>query len=217
LKGWKCIEIDGMVNYGNGKIYKLVSFQNDDVYYGSTTGPLTKRLSGHRRAYNYRMGGKGCYMTSFEIVKHPDVYIVLVESINCKSKEELFAVERKYIENNDCVNKTIPGRTKKQYYQDKKETISAKKKQHYQDNRERIAIISAQYRKENRESINKRQNEKILCECGNYYTRTNISHHNRSKKHLKYLLSIADTDTEYSSESSEYIYDGVTHAKIVSL
>jgi hypothetical protein len=206
-----------MVNYGNGKIYKLATFQSDEIYYGSTTGPLTKRLSEHRRAYNCRMGGKGSYMTSFEIVKNPDVHIVLVESINCKSKEELFAVERKYIENNDCVNKTIPGRTKKQYYQDKKETISAKKKQHYQDNRERIANINAQYRKENRESINKRQNEKILCECGNYYTRTNISHHKRSKKHLKYLLSIAESDTEYSSESSEYEFDGVPHTKIVSL
>lgn len=37
--------------------------------------------------------------------------IVLLESVNCNSKEELLARERWFIENNKCVNKYIPFRT----------------------------------------------------------------------------------------------------------
>jgi DNA-directed RNA polymerase sigma subunit (sigma70/sigma32) len=176
-----------MVNYYNGKVYKLVSFSSDNVYYGSTCSPLSKRLAGHKAHYKHWKAGKGHYITAFEIMKHPDSEIILVENINCESKEQLHAAERKHVENNTCVNKFIPGRTCKEYHQ------------------------------ENRESINLKKKEKSLCECGNYSTRANAARHKRSKNHLKYLLSIAESDTEYSSESSEYIYDGVPYAKIVSL
>jgi hypothetical protein len=176
-----------MVNYSNGKIYKLVSFSTDNVYYGSTCSPLSKRLAGHRKNYKCWKNGKGKYTTSFDVVQCDDVEIVLVENINCVSKEQLYAAERKHIEDNTCVNKVHPGRTRKQHYKD------------------------------NKISINTKQKEKILCECGEYPTRTNISAHKRSKKHLKYLLSIAKSDSEEDSESSEYEFDGVPHAKNVDL
>jgi hypothetical protein len=176
-----------MVNYSNGKVYKLVSFSCDNVYYGSTCSPLSKRLAGHKAHYKHWKAGKRGYITSFEVVQYDDIDIVLVESVNCISKEELHAAERKYIEMNACVNKAIPGRTCKEYHQ------------------------------ENRESINLKKKEKSLCECGNYSTRANAARHKNSKKHLKYLLSIAKSDSEEDSESSEYEFDGVKHAKIVSL
>ena len=40
-----------MVNYQNGKIYKLVSSFTDEVYYGSTTQPLHVRKGGHKKDY----------------------------------------------------------------------------------------------------------------------------------------------------------------------
>jgi hypothetical protein len=190
-----------MVNYSNGKVYKLVSFQSNDVYYGSTCSPLSKRFAGHKSQYKRWKAGKIRHMSSFEIVKHPDTEIILVENVNCASKEALHAAERRYIENNECVNKFIPGRTCKEYHQ---------------DNRERLLIRMKKYHQDNKDDVNQKKREKLLCECGYNYTKTNIARHKHSKNHLKYLLSIATSDTEEDSSSS-YEFDGVPHTKIVSL
>ena len=54
---------------------------------------------------------------------------------------------------------------------------------YYQANKAKINEYSRQYRDANREHIN----EKFNCPCGGRYTRTAMSHHFKSKKHLKYL------------------------------
>ena len=53
--------------YQNGKIYKLVSDATDDVYYGSTCLPLSKRTYGHKRSYAVYKSNKGKYTTSFKM------------------------------------------------------------------------------------------------------------------------------------------------------
>jgi hypothetical protein len=153
-----------MVNYSNGKIYKLVTFQSDKVYYGSTCSPLSKRLAGHRRDYKHWKAGKRRYITSFDVVQYEDTEIVLVESINCVSKEQLYAAERKYIDSNTCVNKQLPGRSVKEYGE-----------KYYQCNREKILKYQTDYRKDNKKAISIKQKEKILCECGTSSSRNNIS------------------------------------------
>jgi len=40
-----------MPNYQNSKIYKVWSPQTDEVYIGSTTQPLSKRMVQHRTDY----------------------------------------------------------------------------------------------------------------------------------------------------------------------
>jgi predicted GIY-YIG superfamily endonuclease len=37
-----------MVNYGNGKVYKIINYTSDDIYVGSTCLQLSKRLSHHK-------------------------------------------------------------------------------------------------------------------------------------------------------------------------
>lgn len=49
--------------YKNGKIYKLVSNATDDVYYGSTCMPLSKRLWYHKSAYTRYEKVKRAYIT----------------------------------------------------------------------------------------------------------------------------------------------------------
>ena len=123
-----------MPNYKQSKIYKLVDNTNGNVYYGSTTQTyLSKRLSQHRTAFN---GGN--HSSSHEILKNNDYDIVLVELYPCNSKDELIMRERYYIENNKCVNKSIPGRTKLEYrYTDK---MLEYNKQYVRDNKEKIAL-----------------------------------------------------------------------------
>ena len=43
-------------------------------------------------------------------MKNENYYIELIESCNCKSRDELHKIEGKYIREMECVNKNIPGK-----------------------------------------------------------------------------------------------------------
>ena len=122
-----------MVNYENSKIYKIVDNTNGNIYIGSTTEPtLARRLQKHKASYNQYIQGKQNFITSFNIIKNGDYDIILLEKCeNIKSKDELHARERYFIENNVCVNKNKPHRTNKEYKQDNKEQITEKAKEYY--------------------------------------------------------------------------------------
>jgi hypothetical protein len=104
-----------MPNYQNGKIYELVDLTNNNKYYGSTVQDLKVRKSGHVCNYKSYLNKKNHYRSSFEIIKNNNYEIYLVENFPCNSKTELEAREGYYIRNNNCVNKRIEGRTKKEY------------------------------------------------------------------------------------------------------
>ena len=104
--------------YQRGKIYKLVCNETGLVYYGSTCEErLCTRLAHHKGDYKYHEknpNGRKHYVSSFDIIKNNNYEIILVENVLCNNKDELFQRERFYIENNDCVNKNTPGRTKEE-------------------------------------------------------------------------------------------------------
>ena len=80
--------------YQRGKIYKIISNQTDDVYYGSTIEiVLSNRLAKHRNNYKSWLSEKFPYITSFEIMKYSDAKIILVESYPCTSRYELIGRE----------------------------------------------------------------------------------------------------------------------------
>lgn len=112
-----------MVNYQNGKIYKIISNQTDKVYVGSTTQPLCERLSSHRSKYKRYLINKNTYITSFELVKYDDAKIILIENYPCQNKEELHAKEYDWMDKTEnCVNKVISKSKNPKYvdYQDGK-------------------------------------------------------------------------------------------------
>jgi predicted GIY-YIG superfamily endonuclease len=95
------------MKYEKGKIYKLVDNTNGNIYIGSTIQSLSKRKSQHKEIKNK--------CKSKLIINNGDYDIILIENYPCSSKEELFARERYFIENIECINKMIPGRTKKEW------------------------------------------------------------------------------------------------------
>ena len=101
------------MKYQNGKIYAIRSNMTDKYYIGSTTQPLHKRLYEHKTKEDCSSSYIFCF---------PDVYIELIENYPCNSKEELHRREGELIRENICkvVNKTIPGRSKEELKQDKK-------------------------------------------------------------------------------------------------
>jgi fibrillarin-like rRNA methylase len=96
-------------------------------------------------------------MTSFKILENDNYEIVLVEILETETKQELHQRERFYIENNDCVNKNIPTRTKKEYYVDNIET--------FKEYGKRV----------------------VKCVCGYDILVCQKARHMRTKKHLKLM------------------------------
>ena len=141
-------------NYQNGKIYCIRSYQTDLIYIGSTTQPLSKRLSKHRQDFNNWKNNIHYYITSIELIKYDDHYIEVIENYPWNSKEELEKREGELIrETENTVNKNIAGRTIRQYREDNKAQILEKQKQYREDNKEYISEYKKQYREENKEQI----------------------------------------------------------------
>jgi hypothetical protein len=183
-----------MVNYQNGKIYKIESLSSGKVYYGSTTQVLSKRMVGHRASSN---GAK-----SKEVIQCGDARIILVENFGCNSKEELQAREADYIRNNDCVNRCIPNRTPKQWRTDNKDRISAISKQYYIDNKDKISAYVKKYRDNNKDKCNAygkkyRDNNKDKCNAyGKKYREDNRDKANTEAK-------------KYRNDNKDKIYERV--------
>lgn len=140
-----------MPDYQKGKIYKLYSPSKNLVYYGSTTKSLSQRLANH--TYEYRT--KTDRLCQGHLVLECDDYkIELVEDFPCNNKQQLERREGEYIKNNECVNKYVAGRTKKEWNLDNKEKITEQKKEYNKVNKEQIAVIHKQYRENNRAKYN---------------------------------------------------------------
>jgi hypothetical protein len=133
-----------MVNYGQGKIYKIHPRDNTDVcYIGATTKKyLCQRMGMHR--VHQRSGHNHCRTKQlFEQYGMDNCVITLLEDFPCETKDQLTARERFYIEDLrrqgvQVVNAFIPSRTHKEWYQDNRDAILTKKKCYYRNHRDAI-------------------------------------------------------------------------------
>jgi len=194
--------------YANGKIYKIVSSSTEDIYIGSTCSMLAKRHYQHKNDLKRFKSGKGPYISSFEIIKYDDSDIILIENFACNTKEELHAREHYHIKANKCVNKSLPGRTRKQYREDNREKIAEHKQEYALANREKIAEHKKSYylanREDNREKRAEYQKEycltnreKLADRQKSYYlaNREKIAEH-----HKAYNLANKDKNAAYDKQ-----------------
>ena len=149
-----------MINYNNGKIYKIEPICEHDeceIYIGSTTKTLNKRFSYHKNDYIQFKNGKSAFTTSYKLFDKYGIEncnIILLEIVNCNSKDELFARESHYIRTLKCVNKITIGRTSKEYRENNKEKI----KTYRLENKEKIKEKTKQYYEKNKEKISDKHN-----------------------------------------------------------
>ena len=181
-----------MVNYANGEIYKIVCDTTGLIYIGSTCERLlSRRLSAHTGDYRkWVKGNSKNYVTSFKIFENNNYHIELIEVYPCSIFDELTTREGWYQQNNECVNKNIAGRTKKEYYEDNKGKILEINKQYYEDNKVKINEYKKKYCEDHRVQIagyNKQYRDdhrvEILKNKKKYYLK---------KKAKKLLLSQAN-------------------------
>ena len=179
------------MNYQIGHVYKILCTVNSEfVYIGSTFLKLNARWDNHKYKYNkYLKGG----INNMSTYKYYDKYgiqffrIVLIKSYKvCRESQtdyrHLRAFEQLWINKtkrsinyNNAFNPLA--KLDKNIYQNK----------YYENNKEEISEKMKEWRKKNKEKINKREREKITCECGTIITRSNLSTHKKTKKHIKLM------------------------------
>ena len=187
------------MNYQKGKIYKIDSLSGDKIYIGSTTKDyLSQRMTAHRGKYNDWLKGKKSYMTSFILFDEYGIencVITLIENVSCSSRDELRAREVHYIRSLACINKVIPLRTAKEYYEVNKEKMNAISREHYKNNqeqrtyyleknKEKIKGQQLLYYANNKDVIEKNKSEKIQCTCGKHMRKDHIQVHLTRKIHF---------------------------------
>ena len=122
-------------DYSNGKIYCIRNNVNDDIYRGSTTQALSKRMVKHRSNVESKEANHYKLYQKNEV---KNFYIELVKDFPCETLEQLRAEEGKSIRQMGTLNFMVAGRDKKQHYEDNKEAILTKQKERYEENKEVI-------------------------------------------------------------------------------
>ena len=154
-----------MVNYQNGKIYKIEDVGGNMCYIGSTTKDfLSKRMAEHRAKFKSFKNGtyhKITAFTLFETYGLENCNIVLIELCPCDTKDELIKRESHYIRTMECVNKIIPDQTK-------------------------VECAKA-YRIKNKDIIKAKKAVVIECECGKTYTYGHKNRHMKLKHHIDFI------------------------------
>jgi len=184
-----------MVNYSNGKIYKIeptVEYEEGDIYIGSTTKLyLSQRMDTHRSNFKLWKNNKYRKVQIFEIFEKYGVsncHIVLLETVNANIKEELLAREKYYIKSIKCVNKHNPLRTIEEKRIQRNEII----KKFYLKYPEKLA-----------EYIEKVK-ERITCCCGIEISKSNKAHHEKSINHQNFINNIATVVVDRKEKQKLY-------------
>jgi len=136
-----------------GYIYKLYTNDQKQVYYGSTSQRVCKRIADHNTDYKQWLKGKRNFVYSFPIIATNDYTYETLEYIDYNEKFELKQRERWYIQNNDCVNKQIPNQTEKEYRDTHRDEITEYKKEYYIDNKDKLLEYQTQYHIDNKDKI----------------------------------------------------------------
>jgi hypothetical protein len=197
-----------MPNYQNGKIYKIVCNETNEIYIGSTTAPLSRRLVEHVSRCKLYQQQKIKYKTlSSIIIERGNYNIHLIENFPCSNAKELSLregeIQREYI----CVNKVIAGRTKKQYSEDNKEHIKQQKKQYWEDNKDNKKQQRKQYYEDNKEhQLNQQKqyyekNKEIIKQkSNNYYEKKKLEKENKMLQHINESSSVCKAGIYYDRE-----------------
>jgi len=162
-------------NYSKSCIYKLCCKDPTitDIYVGSTTN-FTKRKYAHKCSCNF-VNNKEYNDYKYQFIRDNGGWenwtMIQIKELCCISRRELETIERKYIEELQAsLNKQLPLRSAKEWYEDNKQKIEKQKKVYYEENKQQIA---------------EKKKEKIYCHCCKIFSnRSAISRHKKSKNHI---------------------------------
>lgn len=161
-----------MPDYNKGKIYKLWSPSKNLVYYGSTCETLSQRLASHRCKYKTYMNTNKNYITAYKVLECEDYKIELIEDYPCNNKQQLCKKEGEYIENNECVNQAVAGRTKaerKEHDKEVEKIYREKNKEHYTELRKERRVQHLEEEKEYAKKYHEEHKEELRAKMRERY------------------------------------------------
>ena len=201
--------------YENGVIYKLkhnLDYDDLNIYIGSTTNFRGRKNCHKNNCYNEK--SKKNNIPIYQFIRDNggwDEWIMIaIEEYPCDSKKKLETRERYYIDLlRPILNKNIPSRTYKEWYENNKEIINQKKKEYrednkeyfkkyFKDNKEILNQKKKEYYEANKEIISQKQKEyteankeklyeKVICDkCGCESTKNHLKRHQKSKKCINF-------------------------------
>ena len=190
-------------DYSQSTIYKICC--NDpavsDVYVGSTTS-FSKRKNSHKTScINARSKQHNTYV--YQFIRNNGSWenwnMVEVEAYCASTKRELEARERYWLEQlGATLNKKMPTRTKKQYYDENKEVLNEKKKQYCEKNKEAIKETKKQYYEKNKKAIKETKKQ--------YYDKNKEVLNEKKKQYCeKNKEAIKETKKQYYNKNKESI------------
>ncbi len=152
----------GTIDYSKGLIYKLCCKDPNitDIYIGSTTN-MKNRKHKHKYSCN-NPSAIGHNLKVYEFIRNNGGWenwdMILVEYVNCNSKQELEKEERIVIELlKPILNIQLPTRTDKEYYEDNKKKLKEYIKKYREDNKEKLLEKQKKHREKNKTEINEKQ------------------------------------------------------------
>jgi len=164
---------------------------------------------------NYRVENaeKRCEYTRQYKLEHPEEVKATQKAYYEANKEEIIKKQTAYVEENraevqrrkkewaeknkDAIaekhkiyteeNKSVIQERGKKYYEENKNIIKEKNKAYREANKEKMKEYLKTYNAENRDKLA----ESHTCECGGKYSWSHQDRHNESKRHKKYVESLA--------------------------
>ena len=144
-------------DYKNGKIYCIRNNITDDIYVGSTTQRLSKRMAKHRGDAKKENKMHQTFYSQVNEIGIEKFYIELLENYPCETLEQLRKKEGFYIREMSTLNHKIAGRTKKEWKQDNIEHCKEKDKEYHKEyyelNKDKINEQHKEYREQNKDKI----------------------------------------------------------------
>ena len=148
-----------------GFIYKITSPSTDKIYIGSTILTLEKRMRKHRKTENET--------NSKIIVALGDAVIECLEEVEYGDDVNILRQrEGEYIRQywDSCVNKTMLGRTYKEYMIEWTAT-----------NKEYLKKYKSEKYQQNKDEINAKRREKVVCDlCRGSFRKDSMKKHQQS-------------------------------------
>ena len=147
-------------SYDNGRIYCIRNSISDDLYIGSTTQSLSKRMQKHRSSMTSERDGNMLIYQKMREIGKEHFYIELYENYPCENIEQLRKREGEVIrELQPTLNKRVENRTLQEWKEQNKDKIKEQIKKWHEEHKEELKEYNKKYREENKEVITERKKE----------------------------------------------------------
>jgi len=157
-----------IIDYSKAVIYKIEHMENPELLYVGSTTDFIRRKQQHKNICNNNNHKKyNCKV--YEMIRANDGWesfkIMIIKEFPCESKIELVIEEEKHRKE---LQATLNSYKAYRTNEERKEYLKELHTKHYEANKEKLK-------------------EKITCECGSIFRKSDKTQHEKSLKHCQFI------------------------------